>query len=195
MLIRPETATVLVATCHDATRRTGGTPRLLTTEFKSTRKFSVRFQQMRTYSRGGNPRRICYSEISGLPTWALARSDTRRRSSFRAIASLLGSKNSSAVLAIFWPGIDIDIPTKPNNSKCMPQSVKEAVLAAFRARRARRALISQVLRDAARQPQRRGKRFASCDYLVEKGGLSRANSLSSALRKILRLKQSFLFDV
>ena len=88
---------------------------------------------MRTYSRGGNPRRICYSEISGLPTWALARSDTRRRSSFRAIASLLGSKNSSAVLAIFWPGIDIDIPTKPNNSKCMPQSVKEAVLAAFRA--------------------------------------------------------------
>ncbi len=32
-----------------------------------------------------------------------------------------------------WPGIDIDIPTEPNNSKSTPQSVKEAVLAAFRA--------------------------------------------------------------
>ena len=31
------------------------------------------------------------------------------------------------------PGIDIDIPTEPNNSKSTPQSVKEAVLAAFRA--------------------------------------------------------------
>jgi hypothetical protein len=31
-----------------------------------------------------------------------------------------------------WPGIDIDIPTEPNNSKSTPQSVKEAVLAAFR---------------------------------------------------------------
>src|SRR4029077_13890551 len=32
-----------------------------------------------------------------------------------------------------WPGIDIDIPTEAKNSKCTPQSVKEAVLAAFRA--------------------------------------------------------------
>jgi hypothetical protein len=32
-----------------------------------------------------------------------------------------------------WPGIDIDIPTEPNHSKCTPQSVKQAVLAAFRA--------------------------------------------------------------
>ena len=32
-----------------------------------------------------------------------------------------------------WPGIDIDIPTEPNNSKCTPQSVKAAVLAALRA--------------------------------------------------------------
>src|SRR4051812_11590750 len=32
-----------------------------------------------------------------------------------------------------WPGIDIDIPTEPKNSKCTPQSVKEAVLGAFRA--------------------------------------------------------------
>ena len=32
-----------------------------------------------------------------------------------------------------WPGIDIDIPPEPNNSKCTPQSVKAAVLAALRA--------------------------------------------------------------
>jgi hypothetical protein len=31
------------------------------------------------------------------------------------------------------PGIDIDIPTEPNNSKSTPQSVKAAVQAAFRA--------------------------------------------------------------
>jgi hypothetical protein len=34
---------------------------------------------------------------------------------------------------LIWPGIDIDIPTEANNSKCTPQSVKEAVQAAFRA--------------------------------------------------------------
>jgi hypothetical protein len=32
-----------------------------------------------------------------------------------------------------WSGIDIDIPTAANHSKCTPQSVKDAVLAAFRA--------------------------------------------------------------
>jgi hypothetical protein len=32
-----------------------------------------------------------------------------------------------------WPGIDIDIPTQPNHSKCTRQGVKAAVLAAFRA--------------------------------------------------------------
>jgi hypothetical protein len=31
------------------------------------------------------------------------------------------------------PHIDIDIPTEAKNSKCTPQSVKAAVLAAFRA--------------------------------------------------------------
>jgi len=34
---------------------------------------------------------------------------------------------------LIWPGIDIDIPTEPNNSKSTPQSVKAAILAAFRA--------------------------------------------------------------
>ncbi len=32
-----------------------------------------------------------------------------------------------------WPGIDVDIPTQPNHSKCTRQGVKAAVLAAFRA--------------------------------------------------------------
>jgi hypothetical protein len=32
-----------------------------------------------------------------------------------------------------WAGIDVDIPTENHNSKRTPQSVKEAVLAAFRA--------------------------------------------------------------
>ena len=105
MLIRPETATVLVATCHDATQRTGGTPRLLTTKSKDAQKFSARFQQMRTYSRGGNPRRIYDSEIWGLPTWMLACSDTRRRSSFRAIARLPESRDNSAVMPISLNGL------------------------------------------------------------------------------------------
>ena len=34
---------------------------------------------------------------------------------------------------LIWPGIDIDIPTEPDHSKCTRQSVKEAVAAAFRA--------------------------------------------------------------
>jgi len=34
---------------------------------------------------------------------------------------------------LIWPGIDIDIPTEKGNSKCTPQSVKDAVRAAFRA--------------------------------------------------------------
>jgi hypothetical protein len=34
---------------------------------------------------------------------------------------------------LIWPGIDIDIPTEPSNSKSSPESVKQAVLAAFRA--------------------------------------------------------------
>ena len=34
---------------------------------------------------------------------------------------------------LIWPGIDIDIPTETNHSKCTPQGVKEAVQAVFRA--------------------------------------------------------------
>lgn len=49
------------------------------------------------------------------------------RETKRALAGVAGTKT------LIWPGIDIDIPTEPGNSKCTPQSVKEAVLAAFRA--------------------------------------------------------------
>ena len=34
---------------------------------------------------------------------------------------------------LIWPGIDIDIPTEPDHSKCTRQRVKETVMAAFRA--------------------------------------------------------------
>ena len=49
------------------------------------------------------------------------------RESKRALEGVAGTKTQ------IWPGIDIDIPTESNHSKCTPQSVKQAVLAAFRA--------------------------------------------------------------
>jgi hypothetical protein len=49
------------------------------------------------------------------------------RETKRALAGVGGTSTK------IWPGIDIDIPTEANHSKCTPQSVKEAVLAAFRA--------------------------------------------------------------
>jgi hypothetical protein len=49
------------------------------------------------------------------------------RETKRALEGVAGTRT------LIWPGIDIDIPTEPNNSKRTPQSVKEAVLAAFRA--------------------------------------------------------------
>jgi len=49
------------------------------------------------------------------------------RETKRALEGVAGTKT------LIWPGIDIDIPTEPSNSKCSRQSVKEAVLAAFRA--------------------------------------------------------------
>ena len=49
------------------------------------------------------------------------------RETKRALEGVAGTNS------LIWPGIDIDIPTEPNNSKCTRQSVKEAALAAFRA--------------------------------------------------------------
>ncbi|HKW62910.1 MAG TPA: twin-arginine translocation signal domain-containing protein [Candidatus Acidoferrum sp.] len=54
-------------------------------------------------------------------------SDYVFRETKRVLAGVEGTNT------LIWPGIDIDIPTDAGNSKCTPQSVKEAVLAAFRA--------------------------------------------------------------
>jgi hypothetical protein len=49
------------------------------------------------------------------------------RETKRALAGVAGTKTQ------IWSGIDVDIPTEPRNSKRTPQSVKDAVLAAFQA--------------------------------------------------------------
>ena len=49
------------------------------------------------------------------------------RESKRAHDGLVGTKT------LLWPGIDIDIPTADGHSKCSPEGVRDAVLAAFRA--------------------------------------------------------------
>jgi hypothetical protein len=49
------------------------------------------------------------------------------RETKRALEGVAGTKS------LIWPGIDIDIPTEPAHSKCTPQSIKDAVLAPFRA--------------------------------------------------------------
>jgi hypothetical protein len=49
------------------------------------------------------------------------------RETRRALDGVAGTKT------LIWPGIDIDIPTEPANSKCTPRSVGEAVRAALRA--------------------------------------------------------------
>jgi hypothetical protein len=53
-------------------------------------------------------------------------SDYVSRETKRARAGLA---NTSTLL---WPGIDIDIPTAANHSKCTPKGTEDAVLAAFR---------------------------------------------------------------
>ncbi|HZT32344.1 MAG TPA: hypothetical protein VFA33_20820 [Bryobacteraceae bacterium] len=53
-------------------------------------------------------------------------SDYVYRETRRAITGAAGAKTR------IWPGIDIDIPTAANHSKCTPQGVRDAVLAAFR---------------------------------------------------------------
>ena len=44
----------------------------------------------------------------------------------RAREALNGTKT------LLWPGIDIDIPTDPDHSKCTPDGTRNAVFAAFR---------------------------------------------------------------
>jgi hypothetical protein len=54
-------------------------------------------------------------------------SDYVYRETQRALQVVAGTKTQ------IWPGIDIDVPTAAGHSKCTPESVKEAVLAGFRA--------------------------------------------------------------
>ena len=49
------------------------------------------------------------------------------RETKRALEKVAGTKTQ------IWSGIDVDIPTEPSNSKRTPQSLKDAVLAAFHA--------------------------------------------------------------
>jgi hypothetical protein len=49
------------------------------------------------------------------------------RETKRALEGVAGTNTQ------IWAGIDVDIPTEPSNSRRTPQSVKEAVLATFRA--------------------------------------------------------------
>jgi hypothetical protein len=53
-------------------------------------------------------------------------SDYVYRESKRAHDGLAGAKT------LLWPGIDIDIPTAQGHSRCTPEGVRDAVLAAFR---------------------------------------------------------------
>ena len=53
-------------------------------------------------------------------------SDYVYRETKRAHEDLQGTK------ILLWPGIDIDIPTEPSHSRCTPDGVRDAVLAAFR---------------------------------------------------------------
>ncbi|HLJ15505.1 MAG TPA: hypothetical protein VKV15_13475 [Bryobacteraceae bacterium] len=52
-------------------------------------------------------------------------SDYVLRETKRARAGLSGTKTQ------LWPGIDVDVPTAHDHSKCTPQGVRDAVLAAF----------------------------------------------------------------
>jgi hypothetical protein len=53
-------------------------------------------------------------------------SDYVYRETKRARAGLEGTKT------LLWPGIDVDIPTEENHSKCTPYGTRDAVTAAFR---------------------------------------------------------------
>jgi TAT (twin-arginine translocation) pathway signal sequence len=70
---------------------------------------------------GFGPYRYDQIPKTGLPA------DYVSRETKRAIAGVAGTNT------LIWPGIDIDIPTEPGNSKCTQQSVNEAVTAALSA--------------------------------------------------------------
>jgi hypothetical protein len=63
--------------------------------------------------------------LTEIPTAGLS-SDYVYREAKRAHEGLSGTRT------LLWPGIDIDIPTSQGHSRCTPQGVNDAVLAAFR---------------------------------------------------------------
>jgi hypothetical protein len=64
-------------------------------------------------------------DLATIPGTGLS-SDYVYRETKRAYDGLAGANTK------LWPGIDIDIPTAANHSKCTPNGTKDAVLAAFR---------------------------------------------------------------
>ena len=52
-------------------------------------------------------------------------SDYVLRETKRCVESAKGTKT------LIWPGIDIDIPTQANETKCTPHGTRDAVVAAF----------------------------------------------------------------
>jgi len=85
-------------------------------------------QRPRKTSLSACSREMGYKERSydEIPYTGLS-SDYVYRETKRALEGVAGTKTQ------IWPGLDIDIPTEENNSKRTPQSVKDAVTAAFRA--------------------------------------------------------------
>jgi hypothetical protein len=65
------------------------------------------------------------SSLAEIPNKGLS-ADYVYRETLRAREGLQGTKT------LLWPGIDIDIPTGKGHSRCSPDSVRDAVLAAFR---------------------------------------------------------------
>ena len=66
----------------------------------------------------------------------LFRSDGGRRRKTRSLfagESKRAIEGAAGTKTLIWPGIDIDIPTNLNNSRCTPKGTKDAVAAAFRA--------------------------------------------------------------
>jgi hypothetical protein len=53
------------------------------------------------------------------------------RESLRARKALQGASTLQGTSTLLWPGIDVDIPTAENHSKCTPNGTKDAILAAF----------------------------------------------------------------
>ena len=68
-----------------------------------------------------NEKPLAQIPMTGLSADYIYREATRARAGLEGTTTLL------------WPGIDIDIPTASNHSKCTPEGTEDAVMAAFKA--------------------------------------------------------------